>query len=576
MSNESGQHRTTIAAIADDRAGEWYFHGLFKGVSDLTHESGINLIVATGIVMRGDCPLRDLVGKDSADGILAVAAILSNNEKDPAELVKFFERYKPLPCVCTSETIGDLHYATINNRAGMGEIVNHLIEAHHFNKIAFIRGPETNQEAEIRFAAYRDMLYQHEIAFNPDLVANGNWSHASGGAAVHTLMEIRRCDFQAIVAANDDMATGAIEALHARGKRVPSDIPVTGFDNDIGTGFSLTTVNQPIYELGRRSASMLVDLIHGIDVPRQVTLPTEMIVRRSCGCFAAQIKESVAQASAGGGRPLAELFSERRLAILSAMTRAAGGKLTDVTPEWLELLFSAFEREILQEKRGDFLSALDGLLIQKWMEKQDLATWQSIVSVLRREFLPCFSRAEDAANAENIWHQARVLISEAAGRVHAHNREQTAMQTLRMMEVNATYYSTDIKGLADAFARKLPALGIERCYAIIFEDNAAVPEWARLILAYDEEEHVELDPEGQRFPARQLIPRELLPPYRAVTLVAVPLVKDEKHLGIIFFEPGPTDLYIYETLRTQFTEPLSRILAQQRGQAPEKRGVWDR
>src|SRR5690242_20250113 len=98
MSNEFGQHRTTIAAIADDRVGEWYFHGLFKGVSDFARESGINLIVATEIAMRGDCPLRDLLGKDSIDGLLTAAAILSNNEKDPAELVKFFDRYKPLPC----------------------------------------------------------------------------------------------------------------------------------------------------------------------------------------------------------------------------------------------------------------------------------------------------------------------------------------------------------------------------------------------------------------------------------------------------------------------------------------------
>ena len=52
-----------------------------------------------------------------------------------------------------------------------------------------------------------------------------------------------------------------------------SDVAVSGFDNDMSTGFSLTTVNQPIYELGRRAASMLTDLIHNIDVPKQKTAP---------------------------------------------------------------------------------------------------------------------------------------------------------------------------------------------------------------------------------------------------------------------------------------------------------------
>jgi sigma-B regulation protein RsbU (phosphoserine phosphatase) len=529
---------------------------VLEGASDFTRENGTNLICAVTSAVHDRCPLRDLIGPANCDGVLVLSSMLSNFERSIDRIRKFFEHYRPLPYVNMGDPFEQIPGVTVNNGAGMREVITHLIKVHHLHKIAFIRGPETNLEAELRFKVYQQVLEQHGIPFDPDLVADGNWSHASGATAVYTLKDLRRRNFEAIVAANDAMAGGAFEALHARGIHVPMDVAIVGFDNFDGTGYALTTVEQPVYEMGRRGAAALLDLIQKKDVPMNTTLPTELIVRRSCGCFEKDIER--AAAPAGPPAPL-PLLAVRREAISQAMLRAAGEHVTDVSPEWPEKLFSAFKREIGDGRRGELLSELDAILLQEWMERRHSSTWQNVISELRRESLPCLAR-NSIHNAENVWHQARVLIAEAAQRVRAQQQRQQSLRTTQLMDVSAVFASLDVKSLAASFQEKLPALGIERCYAVLFEGSDAVPEWSRLVLALDEEETTVLDNEGLRFPSRQLLPPEVLPEYRALTLLALPLLKNGRHLGAIYFEKSNVEYYVYEMLARQFSEPLSRFI----------------
>jgi DNA-binding LacI/PurR family transcriptional regulator len=168
--------------------------------------------------------------------------------------------------------------------------VDHLITEHGYRRIAFIQGSENSQEAKIRYRAYTDALTENAIAFDPMLVAPGNFRPPAGEDAVRLFVDKRQLrpgrDFEAIVAANDSMAFTALEVLQARGFTVPHDVAVIGFDDTEEARSAtppLTTVRLSSYELGYQAISLVVAQIREKAASEQVTIPTRLIVRQSCG-----------------------------------------------------------------------------------------------------------------------------------------------------------------------------------------------------------------------------------------------------------------------------------------------------
>jgi DNA-binding LacI/PurR family transcriptional regulator len=189
----------------------------------------------------------------------------------------------------------------VDNYRGMREAVTHLIEVHDYRRIAFIRGPEGHTEADDRYRAYADVLAEHDIPLDPDLVAPGEFTRVSGMEATKLLLDKRKrrpqVNLEAIIAVDDTTAIGAMNTLQARGIRVPDDVAVVGFDNvEISRHATppLTTVSSLVYDQARRGTEMVLALMDGEEVPKQVSVTTRLIVRQSCGC----LDPAVAQAAA--------------------------------------------------------------------------------------------------------------------------------------------------------------------------------------------------------------------------------------------------------------------------------------
>ena len=173
--------------------------------------------------------------------------------------------------------------------------MRHLIEEHGYKRIAFIRGIEGHLDAEQRFEAYKDELKAHDLRFDEELVLNGDYTPESGRAAIATLINERQLRFQAVVAANDRMAFGALEALQERGLRVPDDVAVTGFDDlreAQATGVPLTTVRQSFYTAGKHAMETLLKRIEGETVSPVTITPTQLLVRWSCGCLPENVRQA--------------------------------------------------------------------------------------------------------------------------------------------------------------------------------------------------------------------------------------------------------------------------------------------
>lgn len=216
------------------------------------------------------------------DGLLIAEGIPSHQH-----LAKLAARI-PVALISGSqdETHADVVHA--DNRSGTRALVSHLIEQHGCWRLFYVGGPPEAPDARERRQAFDEELARHPGTRTAGSF-DGGFAAVSGQLAVRKILAGPRRELpDAIVCANDQMAIGAMQELQAAGIRVPADIAVTGFD-DIHLGAllapPLTTVHQPMRLLGERACTLLLDRINDPTLPRRVEqLPTELIVRQSCGC----------------------------------------------------------------------------------------------------------------------------------------------------------------------------------------------------------------------------------------------------------------------------------------------------
>jgi LacI family transcriptional regulator len=172
------------------------------------------------------------------------------------------------------------YFVDVDNAAGAEKVTKHLIET-GCRRVATIGGPQDMPPGVDRLAGWRRAI--GEAGLRDDLVELGDFSPRSGAEAMARLLE-RGEDFDGVFVANDQMAAGALSVLRARGKRVPDDVAVAGFDGDVYGETSeppLTTVVQPSVALGARMAEVLVARLEGRETERVTMMPIELVVRAS-------------------------------------------------------------------------------------------------------------------------------------------------------------------------------------------------------------------------------------------------------------------------------------------------------
>jgi PAS domain S-box-containing protein len=576
--------RPTLGLLLEHVAGPGgYQAAVWTGATEASREQDANLICLAGGTLRFSPfdefmqqrnSIYELATRENVDGLIISSTVGSYTDQE--EFQRFCDRYRSLPRVSIGMVMPGIPSVLVDNTQGMREAIAHLIETHGYRRIAFIRGPEGNEEAEQRYQVYTEVLAEHKLPLDPDLVTPGDFAPPAGTAAVRLLLDERKVSLQAIVAANDMMALAALEALQARGIRVPSDVAVVGFD-DIEEAMtvtpSLTTVRQPTHKLGQRAVEVLLALLANKRVPEQTTLPTELVVRQSCGCSILEVVQAAVEPVASAGEPFEVALAAQRETILSEVAHAVQAPPDHTVYEGTERLLNAFLAELKDESPGAFLSALEAILHQVAATGGEVVSWQKALSVLRRCTLPYLGNKPVLSRAENLWQQSRVLIGEMALRARAHRQWQAEQRAEALRGISQSIITTsELAGLVDVMARELPQLGISSAHLSLYEGKDRPPKWSRLILAYDEKGRVELEAGGRRFLSRRLAPDGLLPRDRQYNIVVEPLYSREQQYGLALFEVGPQDGVVYEALRGQLSNALKGILLlQERKEAEAER-----
>lgn len=226
-----------------------------------------------------------LVEQSRLDGLIVFTGALIN-QGSSGEFVSMLDLFSGIPRVSLSIALDGIHSIVIDNFRASKELISHLINDHGYRRIAYVCGPLANQEALDRFAAYRECLSEAGLPYDPELVFSGDFDKASGIEAMNRLLESGR-DFDAVAAADDVMALGSLEVLQSRGFNVPAKTALVGFDDiDLASCTSppLTTMRQPVFEMGETAVDIISNLLAGKEQPPITLIEPAFVRRQSCGC----------------------------------------------------------------------------------------------------------------------------------------------------------------------------------------------------------------------------------------------------------------------------------------------------
>jgi LacI family transcriptional regulator len=277
----ASRRTNTIGLLLLDIGGDFYTP-LLRGIETVSSQAGFDLLIHSTITALAGTVTRRALGEHNTDGLLVFTDALDN-----AELTRLHEINFPVVLLHQSPPKGlAIPVITIENQSGTQAVVDHLIEKHGRKQIVFLQGPLKNEDSEQREKGYRQSLRKHNLPFDPALVARGGFEPNQAHAVIAQLIA-SGLKFDGIFTGDDDNAVGVIQALRETGRRIPEDVAVAGFDDSIFARIltpPLTTVRAPIEQVGRQAVQQLIHLIRGDQVEARLVLPTELIIRQSCGC----------------------------------------------------------------------------------------------------------------------------------------------------------------------------------------------------------------------------------------------------------------------------------------------------
>lgn len=481
----------------------------------------------------------------SVDGVVLLAGSLGNYSGMPG-LLKLRDRLKPLPTVSIGLVVPELPSIIVENRAAMRMAVEHVLD-HDRKRIAYIGGPSVNAEALARFAGYRDALESRGVPLDHRIITEGRFTLPSGEAAMRELLTTG-AGFDAVVAANDYMAIGAMDVLRNEGVEIPEDVLVVGFDNSPIARFasrSLSSVSQPTEQMALAAVQRLTELINGGTPPLETTVAAELVVRESCGCAYSSADSD--QASQQPRISPAEFVCEQRKQLLADMAP----NRDQIADGWQEQLLEALSREFCDEP-GTFLRKVQHLAEAERGSASYTEKLARAIMCLQRAFQRAGYHGASNPRIEQLWLRASATVTAAITRDEGRTSLDQLVRSVGLRRATQRIsLAFEPSSLAAELERSLPDLGVARGYVAL---KARDEEQLRPLVALNGGQPMSVPAEP--YSVRQLLPEGFpcagLEPW---SLIIMALTFESEVLGLIAFG-GSTDSFVCEALRSQISASL--------------------
>ncbi len=549
-----------------------YEVSILSGIQQFAINNGIRLFYFDGGAI--DAPvyagtrknyIYEFANSHHIDGIIMMSSSLCSYHINDIEFENFCNKFKDKFIVSIGKEIKQGSSVLVDNRQGMKELLTHLIENHNYRKIVFVKGPENNFEANERFLAYKEILEKYEIPFNENYVVPGMFLRESGKKAVSIILDERNLDFEAIVAPNDIVAMQIIQELAFRGIRVPEDKAVVGFD-DIKDAINflkpLTTVHQPLFDIGYKSIRTLFEMMCGHNVNQKVILPTKIVVRESCGCKCITTNENKLRKIIKGNKKI-ENFDGLKDALIQDLSDLLYEQFANIIDnklllEWSQDLVESIINDINEIKEENFLSTLSEILSGSINNREDAYFWNFIIIHIFNSINNINSPKRQTFINE-LKKKAKFIIDEIKERKMGYPILETrAMEFDFFMLTQSLTSCFDFKTLSDIIYKNFPEMGIKSIYIFLFDNKDA--KYSKLIISYENKSNIMFYEDSTFFLTKDILPGGLKNLSNDHPFVIAILSFYNELIGYVIYEFENKDMEIFELLNIQLSNTIKGIL----------------
>ncbi|MEX0685117.1 MAG: LacI family DNA-binding transcriptional regulator [Balneolales bacterium] len=263
-----------------------FFPEIVRGIEEIAYDGNYQLLLTQSAEsFEKEVKNIETLRSKRVDGILVSSA----------QTIVDYKYYKRvinagLPFVFFDRCVEDIGAScvSVNDRTSSRRITQHLID-HGYEKIAHLSGPQKVTIGYERSEGYKEALSKNGLPVNPKWIVENGFNEKGGYEAMKKILDLPADEHpRAVVAVNDPVAFGAMEAIRDYGLSIPDDIAIVGFSDDIRAKLMpcpLTTVFQPAYEVGKKAAEKLLKIIDHVNEPiENIEVITQNRIRESCGC----------------------------------------------------------------------------------------------------------------------------------------------------------------------------------------------------------------------------------------------------------------------------------------------------
>jgi diguanylate cyclase (GGDEF)-like protein len=582
-----------------DAIHEPYQSGIWNGICHEAGKQGVDILSFAGTSQDGvdhfdahyDVISFFAPGSDIDGVIVFSGSITEHHGKEfTTGLCRAFQG---IPLVCVSEKVEDFPVIMVENAPGIEQIVHHFAVDHHLRNVAFIKGPAGHAEADARFNAYCRGLENNGLPFNPALVFSGSFIARDGARAVRELLDGNQ-PFDGIICVNDDTARGVLEELQKQNRHVPGEVSVAGFD-DVPEAENLepalTTIRQPLFQIGVAATRNILDQIDGIDVPTETVLPTEPVFRRSCGCFSKAVASARAIHTHVEGLSLPDVATSiSRLVLATVDISSPHFPGVQAFQESVVLLLEFLDSAATHPGSGHgFLNEVDR---QLFVAKTFCDSTQLLTAILREMTVHLPSLFTDGAHlteSANLLQQGKVLVQENRNR---NERQKYIAEAGFQRNINVVCQriisSFEQRELLTSIADGLPELQVNSLTLALFPNTSISrndwhsPEFSELMLGFNLRLGEVMFPRGEtRIQRTDIFVDHLMDLQAPGNHIFMPLFHRDEYLGYVvleFAESAP--LFMYEEIRLHISSAVKSAMLLRKFKAQsmvdELTGVYNR